>query len=414
MRLLALLKSKRNLLFLYLSQVLSAVLPLVTIPVLTRAMGIEVYGEYVLLQSVILLGLMLVDYGYNLSGTSFVALNKQDPEAVSHKNSVLILNRVFLSFVATLVSAVILFYLDITSFEKFILPLFLIYLGNALFPLWWFQGTENMLSIAVFYTITRAYILIPIVLGDIDITRVFYWQAFMYLGYAIVILLVYKIRILPPRNYRFSLIEGSNQFASSFLSFMYTSSSILMGGLIFSDRDMGGYALADKLVKFMVYTFSPISQVLYPKSAVMLQQDPQKGIRRILKMGGLVFLGYVLVVLVLNVFIEQIIRVISGAEFVDFAYLVHVLSPWVLVFILNNFLGIQILQNVQKEHLYTRVMLVMGCAVVLMNVLIYVLKLPILYLGLGLLIAEGVGFVMLCGMVYRVYGKRGVLDEPAR
>ncbi|MFL4190960.1 oligosaccharide flippase family protein, partial [Escherichia coli] len=59
------------------------IIPLVTIPYLVRVLGLEVYGKYSIILSVLQYLVIITDYGFNLSGSRQIALSLNDKKKIS-------------------------------------------------------------------------------------------------------------------------------------------------------------------------------------------------------------------------------------------------------------------------------------------------------------------------------------------
>ena len=121
-------------------QVLDYFLPLITLPYLVRILGPEKFGLIAFAQSLIVYFLVLTNYGFNLSATREISINREKEEKVSEIfSSVMIIKFLFgvLSFVILIL---MLFFIPKFGSNWLIYIFsFGIILGNILFPVWFFQ-----------------------------------------------------------------------------------------------------------------------------------------------------------------------------------------------------------------------------------------------------------------------------------
>ena len=255
-------------------QTFTYILPLLTLPYLVRVLGSEKFGLVVFAQAFIIFFNILVDYGFNLSATREISVNRENKEKLTEIfSSVMSIKFILIGISFTILSTIIF------SFENFSNNIDLYYLtflwviGQALFPIWYFQGLEKMkyitivnitskliFTIAIFIFIQNEtdYILVPIlnglgfIIGGIlslwivhkDFNQKFQIQS-------IKILLMY--------------FKDSSQFFLSRLSSVgYSNVNTFLAGILLSPVFVTYYYLADKAVSVILTLFSPIVQTIYP------------------------------------------------------------------------------------------------------------------------------------------------------
>ena len=255
-------------------QTFTYILPLLTLPYLVRVLGSEKFGLVVFAQAFIIFFNILVDYGFNLSATREISVNRENKEKIKEIfSSVMSIKFILIGISFTILSIIIF------SFENFSNNIDLYYLtflwviGQALFPIWYFQGLEKMkyitivnitskliFTIAIFIFIQNEtdYILVPIlnglgfIIGGIlslwivhkDFNQKFQIQS-------IKILLMY--------------FKDSSQFFLSRLSSVgYSNVNTFLAGILLSPVFVTYYYLADKAVSVILTLFSPIVQTIYP------------------------------------------------------------------------------------------------------------------------------------------------------
>ena len=255
-------------------QTFTYILPLLTLPYLVRVLGSEKFGLVVFAQAFIIFFNILVDYGFNLSATREISVNRENKEKLTEIfSSVMSIKFILIGISFTILSIIIF------SFENFSNNIDLYYLtflwviGQALFPIWYFQGLEKMkyitivnitskliFTIAIFIFIQNEtdYILVPILNG---------------LGFIIGGILSLWI-VHKDFNQRFQIqsikillmyFKDSSQFFLSRLSSVgYSNVNTFLAGILLSPVFVTYYYLADKAVSVILTLFSPIVQTIYP------------------------------------------------------------------------------------------------------------------------------------------------------
>lgn len=132
-------------------QVANYAIPILIIPYVVRALGVDAFGAASYAQNIAAYLTLLVTYGFDYSATQEIAIHKEDAEKV-RQIFWRVISAKLLLFAATLAVLCALYLLlprakaDPASFFY----AGLINLGFALFPAWYFQGTERMAKMALF------------------------------------------------------------------------------------------------------------------------------------------------------------------------------------------------------------------------------------------------------------------------
>jgi PST family polysaccharide transporter len=255
-------------------QAFTYLLPLLTLPYLVRVLGVEKFGLVMFAQTFITFFAIFVDYGFNLSSTREVSIHREDKVKLTEIFSSVMMIKCILLGVSLIVLSVIVFSFEKFSSESELYYLsFLMLIGQALFPTWYFQGLERMkyttlvnitsklfftIAIFVFIQNEEDYILVPIISG---------------LGF--IVGGVYSLYILKQNfSQKFELqsiqtlsvhFKDSSQFFLSRLSSAgYSNANIFLAGVLLSPSFVTYYYLADKAVNVILSLFDPIVQTIYP------------------------------------------------------------------------------------------------------------------------------------------------------
>ena len=151
-----------NFISLVLLQGVNYLLPLLSFPYLFRVLGVERYGLATFGYSLMQYFVMFTDFGFNLSATKYISEHRSDLQKINtYLNSAMIgrfiLCVISFLFLLALVSCVDKFKIDSSLYLLY----FGIILGNVMFPMWFFQGMENMKYITVFNIVAKSLSFIP-------------------------------------------------------------------------------------------------------------------------------------------------------------------------------------------------------------------------------------------------------------
>lgn len=271
-------QDKRRLLSNFLSlsvlQIFTYALPLLTLPYLVRVLGVEKYGLVMFAQSLIMFFNILVDYGFNLSATREVSVNRDNKEKITEIFSSVMTIKLILLTASLLLLTIVVF-----SFERFYADkelyfiTFTLVLGQALFPIWYFQGLEKMKYITLINILSRViftaaififiheendYILVPLLNGLGVITGSFYAL------YLIKKSFNQKFVVQNFKTLKQHFKDSTDFFLSRVSVSIYTSANAFVLGLFTNNTMVGYYSIAEKVYQAIQGLYGPIAQALYP------------------------------------------------------------------------------------------------------------------------------------------------------
>ena len=177
------------------------ILPLITLPYLVRVLGPEKFGLIAFAQAFIQYFNILTDYGFNLSATREVAVNRNDKAKISEIFSSVIIIKLGLLLISFLIMSFIVFYFG--KFRKNWLVYYLtfgIVIGQAIFPVWFFQGVEKMRYVT-FLNISAKLFFVSLVfffvhhVSDYIYVPIFYSLGYLLSGFLSLYIAVRKFKI---------------------------------------------------------------------------------------------------------------------------------------------------------------------------------------------------------------------------
>ncbi len=258
-------------------QGMNYLLPLLTIPYLFRVLGPERYGLVAFGYAFTQYFMILTDFGFNLSSVKFISENRSNKELINHHVNSVILARIALSVLCLVIVFVL--SLSITRFAEerlFFLGFMGMVLGNALFPLWYFQGIEKMQFITLINVLAKCLSMLPFfifVRGPEDHIQVpFYYSAgYLIAGLFSMYLVYFK---LGQRFYwpGFSSITkvlkaSSGYFLSRASLSLFTTSNAFVLGIVAGNAAVAYYTIAEKIYQAYNGLIYPINGVLFPHMA---------------------------------------------------------------------------------------------------------------------------------------------------
>lgn len=267
-------KLRSNMSYMTLIDLANYMLPLITIPYIVRVVGIEKFGVIIFAYAFIAYFQIVTEYGFKLIGAKDVSIHRHDLKRVGQTLSTILSAQLILFIVSAIIFVGVLYvFPQINSHKDIFVFSFVMILGNILFPIWFFQGMEEMKYIAIFNIISRTiytilifiliqapddYILIPL-LNSLTMLSVGVVSL-------IFIRLKFKTKITTPslESVKHIFVDGWYLFISTITVNLYTTTNILLLGGVGSYTIVGLYSLADKIYGVVVKILHIFNQVIYP------------------------------------------------------------------------------------------------------------------------------------------------------
>jgi len=371
-----------NVLALSVLQVANYILPLITVPYLVRILGAERFGLVMFAAAFNLYFAMLADFGFDLSATRAIAVNRERLDKISEIFcSVMIIKTGFVivgfAILLGLVFAIGHFRSDYTIF----LLSFGVTIGQAYFPTWFFQGMEQMKLITILNVTAKlvfALLLFIVVRKPDDYIYVPVMNSLGFVTAAVISMVLvtkkFKVRFVIPTIavLKFRLGESAHFFLSRAAVSLYDNSNTFIVGLVLGNVSAGYYSAAEKLFKGMTALHMPLTNSLYPYMA------KNKDVRTYRKIFSLATTGNVLFCLLVFIFSYQIVSLIYGSGFELSGTLLRLFAILACVMVPSILLGYPLLAAMGYANYANYSVVAAACV----HVLMLVMAIPILSLKL--------------------------------
>lgn len=263
-----------NFISLVFMQGINYILPLLSFPYLARTLGWERWGLVELAYAFTQYFVIFTDFGFNLSGTKYIAQHRDDHEKINTFLNSALIGRFILGVVSFIILLIVIFTFERFQSEKtFYLLYFGIVVGNIMFPLWFFQGMERMKYITIFNIIAKSLSLLPLFFFVKESSQYIYVPVCYSIGYIVaglfsIYFIYFKIGFkwfIPSfRNIWFALRDSSTYFLSRVSVTLNTYSNTFILGLICGNTIVGYYAAAQRLYQAYDQLATPLTGVLFP------------------------------------------------------------------------------------------------------------------------------------------------------
>jgi PST family polysaccharide transporter len=324
-------------------QVANYILPLITIPYLVRILGVEKYGLIAFAQAFIQYFIILTDFGFNLSATRDIAVDREDSSKVSEifssvmliKTVLIILSTLILIFTVTFISK---FKLD---WQIYVLSFGMV-IGNALFPIWFFQGMEEMKYTTILNVIAKTIFTVSIFIlvrhnSQYLLVPLLNSLGFIVAGIIAQYIIFRKFRVkffIPKFEIVINKLKDSAQFFLSRVSVsIYTTSNAFILGLTTSNEIVGYYTAAEKIYSASRCLYQPIQDALYPYIAKEKKLSLFKKIFYLVNAFNLIFIIFV------YVFSGKITHLLYGSGFEATAEVLRIFSIVLLFVVPSSLVG---------------------------------------------------------------------------
>jgi len=317
-------------------QITNYLFPLITLPYLVRVLGPEKFGLVNFALAFMAYFITICDYGFNLSVTKQISIFRNEKLKIDEIFSSVILSKVFLG----IISVIILLFITL-SVQRFsmnadvFLFSFGIVIGNILFPIWFYQGIENMKFITIITFVCRSIgtVMIFIVINDVNdypLLVLIYSSISILIGISGLLLAVKKFRInlLIPTfsSISFQLKEGFQIFISIVAINLYSTTNIFILGLLVNNTAVGYFVAADKIRAAVQNILLVISQTVYPHVNKLYRESYDRFIK--FNKNLLIYQSLITFFIssLLYLFAEEIVLLLLGKQFVESVWVLRILA----------------------------------------------------------------------------------------
>jgi len=342
-----------NFVSLSLLQIAGYIFPLITIPYLSRVIGVEKFGEIAFASTVVGYFQTVIDWGFNFAATRDIARNRQDKDKVSEIFSTVIWAKLLLMAISLIILLILV--LIIPKFRQMsilIILTFLSILGQIMFPEWLFQALERMKYITILNLIAKAifagavfvfireksdFILQPL------LTSLGYFFSGLIAMY--IILRKWNIKLVRPSYIAIkNAIHGSADiFINNFMPNLYNSFSVLLLGFWGGPVSNGKLDAGSRFVSILSTFNAILSRTFYPFLSRKIDKH-----RFFAKIN--IYASLILSIL-LFLFAPLLIRIFFTPEFNDSIIVLRIMAFSIIFLTLSNVYGTNymIIQGCEKE-----------------------------------------------------------------
>ncbi|MFA6549425.1 MAG: flippase [Candidatus Margulisiibacteriota bacterium] len=359
-----------NFLSLSLLKGLDYLLPLITVPYLVRVLGPEKFGLVIFAQAFAQYFAMFTDYGFDLSATKEISVNRGNISKVSEIFSTVVSTKILLISIAffTYMTIVCIFGVFSQYFMLYVIS-FGAVLGQCLLTRWLFQGMERMKFITLLVVIARMFFVVMTFIyvkgpDNYLLVNLFYSSGMILAGVVGIVVVFAKFDI----KFKFSrgteiiaaLKNGYYIFIALMANTLYTTSNIFILGLMTNNTIVGYYGAAEKISKAAQSLFNPVSQTIYPHISNLIQISKDKALVFIRKILIISVAATFVVSLLLLVYAPQIVMLVLGDDYLPSIIVLRIMSFLPFIGCIGNVLGTQLMLNYGMEKIFAKIIVIAG------------------------------------------------------
>lgn len=339
--------------------------PLLLYPLLTRRLGIDGFSIYATAYSIALLTSIIVEYGFNLSGTRDIATATCDKgrglivSQVSKAKALLCLPAVVIGFALGATNPVVAENPDVT------LAAVIIGCALGLSAFWYFQGMRRIIlavSLEVSGQVAGLTATFLLVQQPSDTVLALVIQAIA-ITFTSVFGIVIMLRRYPHRP-RSTFKEAAGALASGFPIFIsrsavmvYSMAGVFILGLTSTAVQAAWYGAAERIIAPAAALLRPMSTILLPRLSAQASIDPFKAAKTAVQIAAATGSLYLIGAVGVCVLSALLFRVIFGPSFADGAPVLTVLAFVMPVAALNTIIVNQLMVALRLDQKIAHVVL---------------------------------------------------------
>jgi PST family polysaccharide transporter len=320
-------------------QVISLIIPLLTLPILARALGVTSFGQLMLAQAVVFLGVVFVDAGFNTESQRRAALASTALES----QQVLLDNliaRLVCGFPIVLMVLIVGFLVPDLPFLLVVISLLLL-LGTLIFPQWWYVAQQQGFRMGIALMSGRLISALCILLfvkstNDQLIACVASCSGTLIAGLLLMPNWWKNFKPIKQKiiwsSWRVYLKDVSHNIFSGFFSSASVSVPVLALGFLSGSFQAGLFTAADRLTRAVAHVLSFVEQSCMGWFAKESNHDSIRADQ--LRVRALGILAFILLTgcSFLAILSDWILHLLYGNSFSSASLILKILSAWLFLY----------------------------------------------------------------------------------
>jgi len=333
----------KNFSYLSLLRIFNILSQYILVSFLIRTLGSEKYGVFVWAYSIIQYLVIIVNFGFNTYAAKYIPENYNNPNDLNKVFTTIIGFKLFLYIITAIMFVILTWNIDVFAENSGLLLVLLgIGFGEAIFPIWFFQGKEKLeipTKIVFLFRLILVIITLLFISNEDHLIRYAYFLTVIniLIGISGLYIALRKLNIhfvLVKFQYFTKIIrEAIVFFIGALFGKSFNFVAIFLIGLYFSMEDVASFDIAFKIIAAIQLPFETLSVALFP---TIIRTKNIKFNEKI------IFISFVISLFLWGITYWQsdfLMSLLGGEALLNYSFLLKKLSVLIPVVILTYFLG---------------------------------------------------------------------------
>lgn len=314
--------------------------------------------------------MILTDYGFSVSATKEISLCREKPEKICQVFSSVMTVKAALALLSLFVLGIIVYFIPKFRNDWLVyLFSFGAILGNTIFPIWFFQGTEKMKHIAdlnilggiifaalifIFVRGPQDFLMVPLINSCVFLTTGILGQYIVFRRFGV------GFKFQGYQSIRQQLKAGWDIFISVVAINAYTTTRVFAVGLLTNNTITGFYSIAERIANLIqTFPLSSFSQALFPRLSKIFHKNKMRAFKIMQRAQQITIYIALICLPLIFVFAHLIVRIVCGGDYPQTVFSLRLLLISVF-FICSNAFRVQFLLVCGKTQIYSRIHVIMA------------------------------------------------------
>lgn len=408
---------KKNVKYIFIEKFIAILIPLITVPYISRVLGPEGNGIYSYTYTIATYFLMFAMLGTSNYGSRKVAKARDNKELLSKEVSSIYIMQIITSIIVLTIYVAYILNANLQNKEVYILQI--VYIVSALFDVsWYFGGIENFkkiskinIAIKILTTIclfmfvkTKENVCSYTLIASLNIllSQVILWMGIRK-----------EIYFIKPK-YK-EVIEHLKKSLILFIPIISININKMAGKVIIGNicgmKEVGYYTYAQKIIEVPETLILIIGTVMLPHMSNLVSKNNEKKVREYLNK-TIELLMFLTIPMAIGLFTvgESVAPVILGNNYIETGKLLKYLSITLIIFPINNIIRTQYLIPKEKDREFISVLIFSAIINIFLN---YVLISKYNTIGavIAIILTEGIVFALQIVCVKEVLNNKILLKR---